>query len=69
MFEPIFIKLGTYAIAPEPISKTYFGNACHQSVHLYVHVCRQRLGENCTEAKIKEAVRVTALKAYRVVRC
>jgi hypothetical protein len=36
MPEPIFIKLGLYIMAPEPMSTAYFINPSHQSVCLYV---------------------------------
>jgi hypothetical protein len=48
MPEPIFMKLGMYIKAPEPISTAYFINPSHQSVPLYVYppiVTRQRFGE------------------------
>jgi hypothetical protein len=32
MPEPIFMKLGMYIMAPEPISTVYFINPSHQSV-------------------------------------
>jgi hypothetical protein len=51
MPEPIFMKLGMYIMAPEPISTAYFINPSHQSVCLYVYpliVARQRLGKNIT---------------------
>jgi hypothetical protein len=35
--EPIFIKLGTYITAPEPISKAWLKNPSHQSLCLYVY--------------------------------
>jgi hypothetical protein len=37
MPEPIFMKLGMYIMAPEPISSAYFINPSHQSVCLYVY--------------------------------
>jgi hypothetical protein len=37
MAEPIFIKLGMYIMAPEPISTTYFINLSRKSVCLYVY--------------------------------
>jgi hypothetical protein len=37
MAEPIFIKLGMYIMALEPISTVYFINSSHQSVCLYVY--------------------------------
>jgi hypothetical protein len=37
MTEPIFMKLGMYIMAPEPISVAYFINPSHQSARL--HVC------------------------------
>jgi hypothetical protein len=48
MAEPIFMKLGMYIMAPEPISTAYFINPSHQSVCLYVSppiVARQRKGK------------------------
>jgi hypothetical protein len=53
MPEPIYMKLGMYIMAPEPISVVYFINPSHQSVCLYVYasiVARSRLGENVTAA-------------------
>jgi hypothetical protein len=47
------MKLGTYTMAPEPISMAYFINPSHQSVCLYVYpplVARQRLGKTVTAA-------------------
>jgi hypothetical protein len=49
MPEPIFMKLGMYIMAPEPISTTYFVNPSHQSVGLYAYssvVARQRVGKH-----------------------
>jgi hypothetical protein len=34
--EPVFMKLGIYVMAPEPIWTAYFINPSHQSVRLYV---------------------------------
>jgi hypothetical protein len=39
-----------YIMTSEPISATYFINASHQSVCLYVYVARQRLGKKPTAA-------------------
>jgi hypothetical protein len=53
MREPIFMKLGMYIIAPEPISTAYFINPSHQSVCLYVYpliVAKQRLGRRILAA-------------------
>jgi hypothetical protein len=50
MPEPIAIKLGTYIMAPKPISMANSINPSYQSVHLYVHVPRQRLGKDVTAA-------------------
>jgi hypothetical protein len=53
MAEPIFMKLGMYIMAPEPIPTAYFINPSHQSVCLYVYppiVAKQRLGKNVTAA-------------------
>jgi hypothetical protein len=36
MDEPIFMKLGMYFMAPEPISTAYFINPSHQSVSVCV---------------------------------
>jgi hypothetical protein len=50
MPEPIFVKSGTYIMAPEPISTAYFINP---STGLCGSVCipaRQRLGKNVTAA-------------------
>jgi hypothetical protein len=49
----IFIKLGMYIMAPEPISMAYFINPSHQSVCLYVYppiIARQQLGKNISRA-------------------
>jgi hypothetical protein len=46
---PIFMKLGVYNTAPEPLSTAYFINLSHQYVCLYVNpliIARQRLGKN-----------------------
>jgi hypothetical protein len=37
MPEPIFMKLGTYIMPPDPISTAYFINPSDQSVCLYVY--------------------------------
>jgi hypothetical protein len=37
MAEPIFMKLGTYFMEPEPISTAYIMNPSHHSVGLYVY--------------------------------
>jgi hypothetical protein len=53
MAEPLFMKLGMYIMAPEPISVAYFINPSHYSVCLYVYppiVARQRLDKNVTAA-------------------
>jgi hypothetical protein len=49
----MFMKLGTYIMAREPISTAYFINPSRQSVCLYLYppvVARQRLGKNVTAA-------------------
>jgi hypothetical protein len=51
---PIFMKIGMYIMAPEPISVAYFIHPSHLSVCLYLYapiVARQRLGKNVTAAK------------------
>jgi hypothetical protein len=37
MPEPVFMKLGMYILAPEPISTAYFLNPSHQSVWMYIY--------------------------------
>jgi hypothetical protein len=54
----IFMKLGMYIMAPEPMSMAYFLNPSHQSVCLYVYppiVAKQRLGKNVTAATYTHA--------------
>jgi hypothetical protein len=51
MAEPIFMKLGMYIMANEPISMAYFINSSHQSLCQYVYppiVARQQLSKNIT---------------------
>jgi hypothetical protein len=63
--QPIFMKLGMYVMAPEPIPMAYFINPSHQSVCLYAYppiiagqglvknspiVTRQRLGKHVPAA-------------------
>jgi hypothetical protein len=51
--EPVFIKLGVYIMASEPISAAYFINPSRQSLWLYVYpsiIARQQLSRNVTEA-------------------
>jgi hypothetical protein len=58
MPQPVFMKLGTYIMAPEPISRAYFINASHPSVCLYLYppiVARQRLCKNVIAAAITHA--------------
>jgi hypothetical protein len=58
MPEPIFLKLGMYGIALEPISTAYFINLSRQSVYLYVYsliVPKQRLSKNITAPTNKRA--------------
>jgi hypothetical protein len=51
MPEPIFMKLGVYIMAPEPISMAYFINPSHQFVYVYPPItARQQLGKNVTVA-------------------
>jgi hypothetical protein len=53
MPEQMFMKLGMYIMASEPISTAYFINPSHQSLFLYVSpavVAGQRVGENVTAA-------------------
>jgi hypothetical protein len=63
--EPVFMKLGKYIMAHEPISTTYFINSSYQSDSLYVYspiidrqwlcknrliIARQQLGKNIIAA-------------------
>jgi hypothetical protein len=48
--EPVFMKLGMYIIAPQPMSMPYFINPSYQCVCLYVYVARQRQGKTVTAA-------------------
>jgi hypothetical protein len=53
MPEPVFMKLGMYIMAPEPISTAYFINPSHQSMCLYVYppvIARQWLDKNVAAA-------------------
>jgi hypothetical protein len=66
MPEPIFMKLGMYTMAPEPISTANFINPAHQSVCLYVYsfiVAEQRLGKNVTAATNTHATKEELLDA------
>jgi hypothetical protein len=70
MPEPIYLELGMYIMAPEPISAAYFINPSHQSVCLYVYpriVARQRLGksvttETNTDAAIEELLDLFSMR-------
>jgi hypothetical protein len=56
--EPIFIQLGMYIVAPEPISTAHFINPSHQSVCLYVYlptVAWQRLDKIFSASMNKQA--------------
>jgi hypothetical protein len=72
MPEPFFMKLGTYIIAPEPISTAYFINPSHQSVCLCMYsliVARQRIGNNVavatnTHATIEELLGTSFCMRY-----
>jgi hypothetical protein len=55
MPEPLFMKLGMYIMAPEPISTAYFVIPSHQSVCLYVYVAGQRFSKNVTAATNTDA--------------
>jgi hypothetical protein len=57
MPEPIFMKLGMYILAPEPISAAYFINPCHQFMSVCVSptVARQRIVKNVTVVTSKHA--------------
>jgi hypothetical protein len=50
MPEPIFLKGGTYFLAPEPIRTTYFINDSHKSVCQHVYFARKRLHTNINAA-------------------
>jgi hypothetical protein len=64
MSEPIFMKLGTYNMAPEPISVAYFINPCHNSVCMCIppFVAMQQLGKHVPAA-------TNTLKKWRTVGC
>jgi hypothetical protein len=56
--KPMFMKLGIYIMAPEPISTAYFENPSHQSVCLYVYppvVARQQLSKKVTASTTIQA--------------
>jgi hypothetical protein len=66
MPETIFMKLGMYVVAPEPISTVYFINTSHQSVCLRVYtliVATQRICKNVTAATNTYAVVEESLDA------
>jgi hypothetical protein len=53
MLQPIFMKLGMYIMAPEPISTAYFINTSQKSVCLHAYppvTARQWYGKNVTIA-------------------
>jgi hypothetical protein len=54
MPEPIFMKLGMYIMAPEPILTAYIINPSHQSACVYMcippFVATQRLGKHVPAA-------------------
>jgi hypothetical protein len=63
MPERIFMKLGMYNMAPEPISTACFINTSHQTVCLYVYVATQWLAKNVTAAKNTHATMEELLNA------
>jgi hypothetical protein len=71
MPEPIFMKLGMYIIAPEPISAAYFINPSYQSAFLYEYilpiVARQRLSKNVIAAMNAHATVEELLDVVHVV--
>jgi hypothetical protein len=72
MFEPIFMKLGMYIIALEPISAAYLKNPSHQSVCLHPPIiAKQRLGKHvfaATNARNSRRI-VDASSSIRSVSC
>jgi hypothetical protein len=71
MLEPVLMKLGTYIMAPEPVSTAYFINPSHHFVYYLLIAARQRLGERVPAAKNtrknERTVGRVALYAVRVV--
>jgi hypothetical protein len=68
MPDQIFMKLGVYIMAPEPIWTAYFISSYHQSLWQYVYIARQRLGRNVTVAKNTHATIEELLDALFSVR-
>jgi hypothetical protein len=71
MPEPVFVKLGMYILAPEPILMAYFINFFHHSVCLYVYppiVDKQSLGKNITAVTITHATTEELLDASFYIR-
>jgi hypothetical protein len=71
MPQQIFMNLGMYILAPEPISTAYFINPSHQSVCLYVYppiFARQRLGKKVTMTRNTQATIEEMLDASSTVR-
>jgi hypothetical protein len=59
MPEPIFMKLGMYIMAPEPISKAPFMNPSHQPVSICASppiVARQRIGKHVPRQRIHATI-------------
>jgi hypothetical protein len=72
MAEPIFMKLGMYIMAPEPISTAYFINPSYRPQCLHVYppvVSRQRLGKNVSVATNTHATVEQLLEASFSMRC
>jgi hypothetical protein len=49
MHKPVFMKLGMYIMAPEPISAAYFINPSHHSVCLNVYPTLSLLGNGSVD--------------------
>jgi hypothetical protein len=68
----LFIKLGIYIMAPEPISTAYYINPSHQSVSVYVSrpiLARQRLGKHVPAAtNTRNNRRIVAWVVFYAVR-
>jgi hypothetical protein len=75
MSQPIFMKLGTYIMAPEPIRMVYFINALHQSVCLCIllsfqgnsSITRFRRQRGIVGGTVSYAVRVISKGSRRII--
>jgi hypothetical protein len=68
MPEPVFMKLGMYIMAREPILTAYFINASHQSVCLYMCIPLSLLGNGSVKTLPRQRIHNRKIVA-RVVFC